>query len=503
MLNRRELLKASSYLPALTLLGSAGGEHALPSSERTAYLPTQKLLKLFKNGQLSPMDALEAQIARIERLNKTFNCITYRHFEEARAAAQEAEKRYKAGNPRPLEGLTIAVKDEYAVKGWRTTMGSLLHKNAPPDKNDHPVIERLRQAGAIFPIQTTVPELYSWITTASHLWGTTHNPWNLFYTPGGSSGGSGVALAAGFTTLALGSDMGGSIRIPCAQCGLYGFKPPFGRVPTSEVPYESDGPMARNFADLTLLTQAIAGPHPAIHSSLRPKLEFPSQYESIKGWKIAYDAGKGLTPLDPAVQKAMAKAISTFQALGVTVETVDIGFQAKDMDVYLQGLFSTSMGSLLTEAASSSSRGQLTPYLQFMIARLKGKVGPEAATAAENLLNQYHTLVQDKIFNQGFQAIIIPTLGTPFIPAEHGLHPTIDTVTLNGQKVKGISFVLTWPWNLLGRYPVISAPICIGPQNMPLGMQIITNTFEDIKAFQIASSYAQKAPPLFTEKLFP
>ena len=121
-----------------------------------------------------------------------------------------------------------------------------------------------------------MPEFHIWITTATRLWGVTRNPWNLTYTPGGSSGGSGAALAAGFTTLALGSDMGGSIRIPASQCSLYGFKPPFGRVPTSEVPYESDGPLARTFNDLNLFTQTMVGPHPLVHSSLRPRLDFPT-----------------------------------------------------------------------------------------------------------------------------------------------------------------------------------------------------------------------------------
>lgn len=505
MMNRRKFIELSSQVAgSLTLMGglpdswvASGAESASDPSDLSAV----ELLAHFRNAEVSPVDVLEAQIKRIEELNEKVNCITYRHFDEARTAARESEKRYREGNSRPLEGLTIAVKDEYAVKGWVTTMGSLALKDAPRDAKDNPVIERLRAAGAVFHIQTTVPELYSWMTTATRLWGVTRNPWNLKYTPGGSSGGSGAALAAGFTTLALGSDMGGSIRIPSSQCGLYGFKPPFGRVPTSEVPYESEGPMARNFEDLNLFTREMVGPHPQVHSSLRPRLNFPAKYEPIKDWKIAYDPGSGLTALEPAVRDAMENTVKQFEALGGTVEQVDLGFKALDMDTFFAGLFSTSLGGMLTEV--KGKRELLTPYVRSILDRVQGRVGPEAMVAAEALLDDYHQSVQEKVFGREFQALIMPTLGTPLIPAEHGMKPQTDTVRIDGKDVTGLSFALTWPWKLLGRYPVVSAPIGIGPENLPMGMQIIANTFDDLSAFRIAASYSSVAAALYAGKLFP
>ncbi|WP_157019247.1 amidase [Mesorhizobium xinjiangense] len=465
------------------------------------YLPATELLKRFRDGDLAPSDVLEAQIKRIEELNDKVNCITYRHFDEARAAAQESDKRYKDKNPRSLEGITVAVKDEYEVKGWVTTMGSLLLENAPPDKADNPVIERLRQTGVVFHIQTTIPEVYSWMTTVTRLWGVTRNPWNLAYTPGGSSGGSCSALAAGFTTLALGSDMGGSIRIPSSLCGLYGFKAPFGRIPTSEVPYETEGPLARTFDDLNLFTNAMVGPHPAVHSSLRPRLEFPSTYAPIEGWKIAYDPGTSMTPIDPAVSKAMDAALAHLKTLGANVEVVDLGFQSSDMETYLVGLFSTSMGGML--ATADQAQDQLTPYVRSILDRVRDKLGPQGAVATDELLSKYHRSVQDKVFTRGFKALVMPTLATPLIPAEHGLHPHEDTVTIGEEKVKGLSFALTWPWNLLGHYPVVNAPIGIGPQNMPMGMQIVSDTLDDLSAFQLASSYSSVATPLYSGDAFP
>jgi len=499
MLSRREVLQASGFLAGSMAFGAA---RAQPSEAgRLCYAPASEVLRRFWEGKLTPLEVLEAQIRQIEVFNPKVNCITRTHFGEARRQAEESQKRYRAGNPRPLEGVTIAVKDEYAVKGWVTTMGSRLLEHAPPEPADGPVIGRLRAAGAIFHIQTTVPEFYSWMTTATPLWGVTRNPWNLAFSPGGSSGGSGAALAAGFTTLALGSDMGGSIRIPASQCGLYGFKPPFGRVPTSEVPYESQGPMARAFDDLNLLTQAMVGPHPAVHSSLRPKLNFPVSYAPVTGWKLAYDSGAGMSALDPAVRSAMEQALAKFRGLGATVETVDLGFRAWDMDAFIAGLFSTAMGGLAMEAMKAPEK--LAEYTRFILKSLEGKTGPEALVAADALLERYHKAVQERVFGRGFDAIIMPTVATPLIPAAHGLEPAKDTVSINGEHVRGLGFAFTWPWNLLGRYPVVAAPAGIGPDSMPIGLQIITNTFDDVKAFQLASAYARVAQPLFTGDAFP
>lgn len=499
MINRRDFLKVSSQVTGAAMFAS------MPMRARAAgdpsYLPASELVTRFRQRQLSPVAVLEAQIRRIESLGDKVDCISASFFDEARAVARESEERYKAGKPRPLEGLTIAVKDEYTVKGWRTTMGSQLLKDAPPADADGPVIERLRAAGAIFHIQTTVPEFYVWMTTATSLWGVTRNPWNLAYSPGGSSGGTGSALAAGFATLGLGSDMGGSIRIPSSQCGLYGFKPPFGRVPTSEVPYEAEGPMARTFTDLAMLTDAMVGPHPAVHTSIRPRLRFPLAYPQVSGWKVAYDPMPGMTPLDPSVKAGMERAIAALRRMGVTVETVDVGFQAADMETYLAGLMSTSMGGMLVEALKQPDA--LMPYTRTIFERLKDEIGPEALVRNEALLDHYQRRVQDVVFTKGYKALIMPTLGTPFIPAEHGLHPDTDTVRIGERQVNGLSFALTWVWNLLGLYPVVSAPIGIGPGNMPMGMQIVADTMDDLTAFQLADAYSRSVPPLYAGNLFP
>ena len=234
------------------------------TQKELAYMPATAQIALFKAGIITPSDVLEAQIAQVKKYNgvyntkrrdlekelKTFNAgkinaICFDRFAEARKAAKAAAERYRNGTARRLEGVTVGVKNENNVVGWRVDMGSLVLKDVPPCDDDCPLIERLKSEGAILVFSTTVPELYVSCMTWSRLYGVTRNPWNLAYGVGGSSGGSGAALAAGFCTLATGSDMGGSIRIPSSMNGVYGFKPPFGRVPTSEIAYETLGPLDR------------------------------------------------------------------------------------------------------------------------------------------------------------------------------------------------------------------------------------------------------------------
>jgi amidase len=266
------------------------------SDDPLSYASVDDLMAMFRARKASPVDLLKAQIKRIEALNPKINCITYKHFDEALKEAQQSEDRYRRGDARPLEGITVAIKDEFNRPGWRTTQGSLIFKGSPPATENSAVIDSLEAAGAVMPIQTTVPEFYLFMGASTRAWGTTHNPWNLEYSPGGSSAGSGAALAAGFATLAMGSDMGGSIRVPASQNGLYGFRPPFGRVASGEVAMSTAGPLARRFDDIVHLQNVIVGPSDKIMAGIRPRLDYP--YQSRTSW----DGGSrwiGARPLPP------------------------------------------------------------------------------------------------------------------------------------------------------------------------------------------------------------
>lgn len=463
-------------------------------TSEVCYLTTNAALELFRAKKLSPVELLQAQIERIEAHNAQVNCIAYPHFDEALEQARESERRYMQGNPRPLEGIPCAIKDDADVQGWTHHWGSLIFKDRPPAERDHPVVDMLRKAGVVMHIQTTAPEFFLAGVTWSHIWGITRNPWNLDYTPGGSSGGSAAALAAGFTTLALGSDMGGSIRIPAAMCGLYGFKAPFGRVPTSEVSYETFGPLGRTFDDMRQMQQVLSGSHPGLHASLKPRLDYPPVYGDVRGWKVAVDTLSGYNaPLDDATAGAMAFAIQQLKALGCEVEIIDLGFHHEEFAIMLGGLMSTEMGMLAVVAGQAPEL--LTPYVQDFLATYGDRMGPEHAFHAAELLALYHAQVQEKVFSRGFKAIVMPTMLTPYVKADWFSTPETATVGINGQQVESrMGFFTTWMWNLLGRYPVVNVPAGVTPENIPLGVQIVADTFEDLTAFQLANAWAQSAP---------
>ena len=464
------------------------------------YLPAVDALQLFRKKKLSPIELLNAHIHQIEILNDKVNCIAYSHFEDALVSAKESEQRYMQGNPLPLDGIPCAIKDDADVKGWRHHWGSLLLRDKEPAEEDSPVVDMIRRTGAVMHIQTTAPEFFLAGVTWSHLWGVTRNPWNTEYTPGGSSGGSCAALAAGFTTLALGSDMGGSIRIPAAMCGLYGFKPPFGRVPTSEVAYETFGPLARSFPEMNLLQQYISGSHPGLHASLKPKLDYPESYGSIKGWKVAVDSLSAYgAELDDTVTNSLKEVVARLGDLGCEVVELDLGFRHDDFEIMLCGLMSTEMGML--SVLASGDMESLTPYVRDFIDTYGDKSGPQFAYAAVELLMRYHHRVQAKVFQDGFKAIVMPTMLTPYVKADWFSSRETATVKINGKSVESrMGFFFTWMWNLMGRYPVINVPAGITNENIPLGVQIIGDTFDDLTAFQLAGAYASVTTSLFKEK---
>jgi amidase len=468
------------------------------------YLPATEAQELFRTKQLSPVEVLEAQIAQIEAHNAEVNAITFTHFDEARAAAKEAEQRYLRGNPRALEGITVGVKDDQLVEGWITTYGSVLFQDYRATENS-PMIDKLTAAGAILSLQTTVPEMMFHAATWSLLWGITHNPWNLYYTPGGSSGGSAAALAAGFCTLATGSDMGGSIRIPASLCGLYGFKPPFGRVAPSPDSYDlvaaAEGPLARTFADMALMQDVIAGPHPRSYLALRPKLDYPLTYPHITGWVLAYDP-TFLGEPDAEYRRNTDAAVQRFRALGAEVREVHLPWQSDEVaDTLIDGgllatTFGAGVGALLLAGDA------LTPYARATAERAQTINVQEAQAHFLETMQAMYLDLRREVFDAGCRALLAQNLRTTAVAADND--PTTDTYRLNGKDVPGRGWFLTAPFNILNRCPVVNVPTGIDASTgVPTGLQIVADAYEDLDAFQIAAAYAQTAAPFFTSDLMP
>jgi amidase len=470
-----------------------GSDKLHPSSDDLALLPAHAQRALYAQGVLSPVDILRAQIARFETENPSINAVTFSHFDTAMEAAKTSEARYRSGKARELEGITVAIKDEFARTGWTVTSGSKVLVKETAEEN-HPVIGKLLDAGAILHLQTTAPEFFLIGETWSDLWGVTRNPWNLACTPGGSSGGSAAALAAGMTTLAIGSDMGGSIRIPCALTGLYGSKPSYGRVPSSDpsslVTHASIGPLARELRDLALLQNIMMGPAFSAPATLDPKLEIPLEPE-LKSWKLAFSVDQGWARLDSDVRLTMKEAVELFKEAGAIVEQIDLPLGIKDRqlrDTIEKAIFSTTIGAQLLEYKSEMA--QLTTYGRRFV-ELASRLGPsDAKDAAEETLRLFK-IIEEHVFAAGYDALLTPTIATTRIPA--AFDATSDMIEIEGLSVDPYcGWFLTSVFSLLNWMPVITVPAGVASNGVPTGLQIVTRPYQDSTCFEIAAAYSKK-----------
>src|SRR4029077_14898556 len=295
-----------------------------------------------------------------------------KRYEEALEQARAAEARYAVGGqpPRDLEGLPVAVKEEAPIKGQKNTFGCLPLRDAVAD-HTAVFVQRILDSGGIVHARTTTPEFSCAPVTWSKLWGVTRNPWNTAFSPGGSSGGSGASRAAGSTTLATGSDIGGSIRIPASFCGVVGFKPPYGRVPEMEIfnldHYCHEGPLARNVADCALLQNVIAGPHPSDIASIRPKLEIPGELAPIAGMRIAFSADLGCYQVDADVAVNTRAAAERLRDAGAAVEEIGLPWDLETIKraarIHFGMIFGPSMRDIHAKHAD-----ELTSYTRNFIA---------------------------------------------------------------------------------------------------------------------------------------
>ena len=469
------------------------------ASDDLCYLTATEAIAKFKARALSPVELMSAVIARSEAVEPKVNAYTYTFYERAMAQAREAEARYASGaETRALEGVPIVIKDFHPVAGEITTFGSRMFADHVPTRSA-PTVARLLEAGAIMHARTTTPEMAHAPHCRSALWGTTRNPWNLEFGPGGSSGGAAAAVAAGMTTLADGTDGGGSIRMPAACCGHFGYKPPFGRNPTDrDHPRESllhYGPMTRSVADGALMQNVTAGPHPDDVCALRPKLETPDALEPIKGWRIAFSMDLGYFEIDEEVQRNTREALKAFESLGCTVEEVDPGWDMAVLDAWTthwEGLFWAGAGDLYPRwkyEMDGFVRGLLERGAQHSLSRfyrcnfLRGRM--------------YETLAP--ILDE-FDVLVCPTNALPALPADHSLEDTefrINGKTLTVGNRPGDIYVqwqLCYPFNLVPECPVASVPSGFSASGVPTGIQIVGRTFDDLRVFRAAADYERARP---------
>lgn len=471
------------------------------SNDDLCYLSATAALKLFKSRKLSPRELLAALIARAERLNPAVNCFADRYFDEALDQARKSEARYMKRGARlaPLDGLPLAVKDAQRLAGKRTTHGSLIFKDSLDSQSD-PMIERLQRAGAIVFARTTTPEFCLSGVTRSRLWGITRNPWNPDYTPGGSSGGSGAALAAGLATLATGTDIGGSIRIPAAQCGVVGFKPPHGRNPDGP-PANFDrfnhcGPMTRTVADAALMQSVTAGPHPLDHDSLRNQVRLPTAPSGIRGLKIAYSVDFDYVEVDPEVRRNTLAALDVFRRLGARVDEVKLGWTpATDHDCF--HWYNTMHFGRQTVWHRERDPDLMTDYALKMA----------AAVARNSTIDDVHkSWARSHAMYQtlgpvlaAHDVLVCPTNNFVDVRADHD--PWDPHFTVNGKPADPeYGWVMTHQFNMLHNCPVISLPSGRAASGVPTGIQIVGRTFDDARVFKAALAYEKAVGGWYTGK---
>ena len=471
------------------------------TSDDLAYSPAIEILQLFKKRKLSPVELLEIMIARSEKLNGKINCLADCYFEEALAKAKIAEQIFvkRGRKPRALEGVPLLVKDAQRVKNKRTTHGSLIFANNIDDHSD-PQIERLEKAGAIIFGRTTTPEFCLSGVTHSRQWGVTRNPWAPDYGPGGSSGGSGAALAAGLTTLATGTDIGGSIRIPSSACGTVGFKPPHGRNPDG-APNNFDrfnhcGPMTRSVADAALMQNITSGPHPLDHDSIRNRLKLPLKADNIKGWKIACSLDFGYVEVDPEVRRNTLNAVELFRALGAHVEEVDLGW-TKAVDEDAIHWYNTMNFGRQTIWHRKESARLLTNYaLKFA----------EAAEQHSTIDDVHKPWARSNIMYQTLGPIlashdvfICPTNNLAAVKADHD--PWDKTFTVNGKSADAeFGWVMTHQFNMLHNCPVLAVPSGFTKKGIPTGIQIVGKPWDDASVFRAGLAFEGASNGWFTTK---
>ena len=443
----------------------------------------------YASKDLSPVEVIEALLGRIQALDSEINAFCLIDAPGTTRQAEASEARWLAGEPMsPLDGVPVAVKDLLITKGWATRRGSLTVDAKGPWTEDAPSVARLREAGAVLLGKTTTPE-FGWKgSTDSPLTGITRNPWNKAKTPGGSSGGSSAALAARFAPLALGTDGGGSIRIPASFTATYGLKPSFGRVPAYPLsPFGTVahvGPMARTVRDAAMLLNTISG------ADARDWFAVPGRSadytarlgESMKGKRIAFSPRLGYAPkVLPEVEALVAAAARRFESVGAIVEQVDPSVD--DPSETFQMLWWAGAGYLLGDLPSEK-KALLDPGLARM-AEEGTKIPLKKFIAANAWRGEYGSKLRQ--FMQSYDFILTPSTAT--VPFDVGqLSPMGDDGRAWMQWTP-----FSFPFNLT-QQPAASINCGFSSNGLPVGLQIVGRMFDDEGVLAASAAYEAADP---------
>ncbi|UOA32920.1 Acylamidase [Sulfitobacter sp. DSM 110093] len=446
-------------------------------------LPATELIRLYRARDLSPVEVVKAQIRQAELVEPMINAFTETFFDAALLQARDAEARYAGrGEIRPLEGLTVAIKDVYDQRGARTTRGSKVI-DARQAGRDHPVVRRIRDAGGILHARTTTSEFAMGWITATKAWGVTRNPWNTEITPGGSSGGSAASIASGTSTLAIGGDSAGSVRVPAAMCGIVGYKPPHGRVPDPDEGhdvYSVVGPMGQTVGDCALLLNVISGCDGEDIHSLREMVEVPLVFPQspVPRFAVSFDLGKTLPSSE--IQAVLDKALKQLQACGAVLSQSSVEWP-EDLSVAAQNHAAIMLGTDIAQYFPNRSE-ELSAYLLWQKDQLE-RVDLSSLARGRNCAGLLYSRLEPILSTH--DALLCPTTLVNDVGAEQ---MPWELMSVNGANLNSdYDWVTTYAFNMLGQLPVLTVPVGRTANGIPVGLQVVAQSFDDLRAFRAAA----------------
>ena len=441
-----------------------------------------------RRREISPLELIDAAAARIEAVDAKVNALPIRFIDIARENARKFMAQKPPQDPLPgwLAGLPVAAKDYNDVGGQRTTFGSPIFADSVAPANDH-TVDTLEASGAIFMAKSNVPE-FAGSNTFNPVFGATRNPWNLKMTAGGSSGGAAAALASGTQWLAMGSDLGGSLRIPASYCSIVGLRPSPGRVPRGAgLPaFDSlwvEGPMARNVPDLALMLDALSVQHPHDPLSMpAPRVPFAAAMRDARPpRRVAFTPNLGLSNVDPEVAAICRAAAHRFTEMGTAVEDASPDFSnAIDTFQTQRGLlFAALRGDLLV-----AERARINPSIVWNIEKGLNLTADEIIRAERERAALYHRVAA--FFGQ-YDLLLCPTVAVPPYAVEQA-YPT----RIGDQKLTSYIdwMFLTFAITLTG-CPALSLPCGFTKDGLPVGLQIIGPSHADAAVIAAASLLEQ------------
>ena len=458
--------------------------HATDLADCTA----TQLLRLYRSKQASPLEATQAVLARIQRHNATLRAFCFIAEEDALASARLSTARWLRGEATgALDGVPASVKDLILAKGWPTLRGSRTVDPQQAWDIDAPATARLREAGAVLLGKTATPEFGCKGETNSPLTGITRNPWDTSKTPGGSSGGTAAAVAAGMGPLSVGTDGAGSVRIPAAFCGNFGLKPSFGRVPAYPLsPFGTVahlGPHTMSVADSALMLTVLAQPDARDWTSLQADGRDYSVglEDGIRGLRIAWSPALGHAKVHPEVAAACARGVEKLAELGAVVEAVDPGFEDPlDITTGLWFAGAWSVWNSLTSEQQAlvdpdfAAQAQLGSTLTALdVQRLHLKRG-----VLGSLMRQ---------FMQRFDLLVTPSVAVPAFEARPAGHSVMDPQAMLGWTP------FSYPFNLT-QQPACSIPCGLTTDGLPIGLQIVGPMFGDALVLRAARAFESVMP---------